>query len=218
MTLQQIAEKRPRKIDLNLLPPEYLPAKKSKLSLILALVTVILVCALVPLIIAKAGVDSDIKPMRVEITDLDATIQANTAQNRQAAVIQSMIDNNNSKMAVIESSYTTVVGTRVLWSKVISEINDLTPYSKINLSSISLPSGTCVLPSGTCPSGSAPIITLAGTSAKQQYVLDYATALQGSPLFKNVDFSFGASGVGTAVRFTLTAPLDLLNIITKSSK
>ena len=216
MTLQQLAEKRPRKIDLNLLPPEYRPVKKSKLSIILVLVTVILVCALIPITIAKAGVDSDIKPMREEIPHLDAPIQANNAVNQQASVIQKMIDDNNSKMAVTESSYNTVVSSRLLWSQIVSEINDLTPYSKITLAGIS-PSDTCVAPSGTCPSGSTPLITITGTSTKQQYILDYATTLEESPFFQNVDFNFQDSGTGS-VTFTLTAPLDLLNISTNSSK
>ena len=216
MTLQQIAEKRPRKIDLNLLPPEYRPAKKSRLAFILALVIAILICALVSIFIAKTGVNSDINPMREEITHLDTTIQANNAVNQQAASIQRMIDDNNSKMTAMESSYDTVVSTRLLWSKVISEINDLTPYAKITLSAISLPT-SCVAPSGTCPAESAPI-TFTGTSTKQQYVLDYATTLEESPFFKNVDFRFSDSGGGASVSFTITAQLDFPNIYTNNSK
>ena len=211
MTLQQIAERRPRKIDLNLLPPEYRPAKKPKLSIILTLVTVILVCALLPLIIAKAGVDNDIKPMREEITHLDATIQANAAINQQAAVIQKMIDANNSKMAVMESSYNTLISTRLLWSQIISEINDLTPYSKITLTGLSI-SGPCLSPTGACPAGSGPVITFTGTSTKQQYVIDYATTLEESPFFINVNPNSVSSGGGALVTFTIIAPLDLSNI------
>ena len=217
MTLQPIAEKRPRKIDLNLLPPEYRPAKKSKLSILLYSITVILVCAAVPLFIAKTGVDSDIKPMKEAITHLDATIQANAAVNQQAAAIQKLIDDNTSKMTVLQSSYDTVVSTGLRWSQVISEINDLTPYSKITLIGLSI-SGTCLAPTGTCPSGSGPIITFSGTSTKQQYVIDYATTLEESPFFINVNPNSLSSGGGALVSFTITAPLDLPNISVHSSK
>lgn len=217
MTLQQIAEKRPRKIDLNLLPPEYRPAKKSKLSVILALIMVILVCALIPLAIAKFGVDNDIKPMKAQITSLDATIQANAANNKEAASIQEMIDETNSEMATVESNYSTVVNSKLLWSQIISELNDLTPYSKITLTGISI-SSTCAAPSGTCPSGSGPVITLVGTTQKQQYVVDYATTLEASPFFINVNPSFTGSGGGSLVSFTITAPLDLLNISKNSTQ
>ena len=215
MTLQQIAEKRPRKIDLNLLPPEYRPAKKSKLSIILALVTAILVCALIPLAIAKFGVDNDIKPMKEQITGLDATISANGANNQAAIAIQKEIDESNSKMAAMESNYSTVVNTRLLWSQIISELNDITPYSKITLTGISI-SGACTAPSGTCPLGSGPVITLAGTAQKQQQVVDYATILEESPFFMNVNPRFTGGGGEALVSFTITAPLDLLNISASS--
>ena len=211
MTLQQIAERRPRKIDLNLLPPEYRPAKKSKLSIILYLVTVILVCAAVPLCIAKIGVDRDIKPMKEELTHLDATISANSAVNQQAAAIQKMIDDNNSKMTVMQSSYNTVVSTRLLWSQIVSEINAITPYSKITITGLSI-SGTCISPTGLCPSGSGPVITFSGNSPRQQYVIDYARTLEESPFFMNVNPNSLTSGGGALVTFTITAPLDLQNI------
>jgi Tfp pilus assembly protein PilN len=216
MTLQQIAERRPRKIDLNLLPPEYRPVKKSKLSLILVLVAVILVCASVSLIILKFGVDSDIKPMREQITSLDATIDANAANNQAASAIQTMINDNISKMAVMQANYSTAVNSRILWSQLIAEINELTPYSKIAVTSIA-PAGTCIAPAGICPSGSEPVITLIGISLKQQYILDYATILEESPFFKNVVFSFQDNGIGI-VNFTITVPLDMQNVSTNVSK
>jgi len=56
VTLQQTPERRPKKIDLNLLPAEFRPVKKSKLSLILYITIFVLVCAIAPLIIMKSGV------------------------------------------------------------------------------------------------------------------------------------------------------------------
>ncbi len=195
MTLQQISEKRPRKIDLNLLPPEYRPVKKSKLSLLLALVAILLVCALVPVFIAKTGVDSDIKPLRPKLTSLQSTLQANLANNAEAATIQKQIDDNVAKLAVVGVDYRTFISTRIIWSAILEEINDITPKSKITLDAITLTDISVVF---------------AGTSTKRQYIIDYEKVLEESPFFKGITFSFED---GTdSVSFGITAPFDMSTI------
>jgi Tfp pilus assembly protein PilN len=203
MTLQQTPEKRPRKIDINLLPPEYRPAKKSRLSLILIVAMVVLACALVPVITLKFGVDSDVKPLRAEITQLDATIAARTANNREATGLQAQIDVLTNKSIGMYMDYAEFLASRIVWSDVVTEIFDCIPNNRITLNSIT--------PVATSLEGMD--ITLIGTatgtssSSKRLYIHDYVTALEKSDFFEKVDFSFSDITENTA-SFTITAPLD----------
>ena len=199
MTLQQTPEKRAKKIDLNLLPPEYRPAKKSKLSIILILVAILLACAFAPIFIAKTGVDSDIEPLRTELSSLQATLQANLATNAEANAIQTQIDDNISKLAVMEADYQTFISTRLIWSAILEEINDITPKSKITVNTLGL---------------SDKSIVFSGTATKRQYIIDYETTLEDSPFFSEVTFSF-EDGVDS-VSFKITAPFDMSYIISEN--
>ena len=50
MTSEQLPERRPQKIDLNILPPEFLPKKASRLSILMVMVAIILACLVVYLV------------------------------------------------------------------------------------------------------------------------------------------------------------------------
>lgn len=202
MTLQQTPEKRPKKIDLNLLPAEYLPTKKSKLSIILVLVTVLLICSTVPAITAKTGVDSDIKPLQVKLTGLDATLKANLANNAEAVSIENQITDNISKLVSLNFDYYTFVSTRLIWSKIIEELYDITPRSRIDWNTVTLSSTS---------------IQIDGTATKRIYIIDYETAVEASPFFKGITFSFEDNAEGEAVNFKITAPFDMAYIISDNN-
>lgn len=194
MTLQQTPEKRPNKIDLNLLPAEFRPAKKSKLTILLVLVAVLLACALAPVFLAKTGIDSDIKPLEAKLTALDATLAANKANNAEAVVILAQYMDNVSKLAVMQSDYRQFVSTRILWSAILEEVDDLTPRSKITAKTIYL---------------ADTYIKIEGTATKRQYIIDYETAIEASDFFKGITFSFDDNATGDPVTFKVEAPFDM---------
>jgi Tfp pilus assembly protein PilN len=212
MTLQQTPEKRPKKIEINLLPPEYRPAKKSSLTLILIVLAGLLACALVPVIALKFGVDSDVKPLRTEISQLDATIAARTANSKEANDLQAQIDVLTNKSKQMNWSYVSLLKSKIIWSDVITEILDLIPNNRLSLNSIT--------PELTKPGTSEAGVTFtltgksSGTSpsSKRLYIYNYTTALEKSPFFADVDFSFTDTDENTAT-FTIKAPMDLTYLL-----
>jgi Tfp pilus assembly protein PilN len=105
-----------------------------------------------------------------------------------------MIDANNSKMTVMASDYKTFISTRLMWSAILSEINDLTPKSKITIATVTLQDTG---------------VKIDGSATKRQYIIDYETSIEASPFFKDVTFSFEDSTAGEMVIFKITAPFDM---------
>jgi Tfp pilus assembly protein PilN len=197
MTLQQIHERRPKKIDLNLLPSEYRPVKRSKLNVILYMTTFVLVCAAITLIVIKLGVDSDIKDLNGQLASLQQQLSVLQANKNEADVIKSQISDVQGQLAAIEANYQTFLNDRYLWSQIITEIDDLVPGNKITLSTISISAGNEV--------------SIAGISTKRINVYDYVLALEESDFFTGVDFTFGDCPETENCQFTITAPLSTLS-------
>jgi Tfp pilus assembly protein PilN len=128
MTLQQTPERRPKKIDLNLLPSEYRPPKKSYLGIILYLIIAVLICAMIPLLIMRSGINSELKSLPGNIASL--VLQLSELQVNKD-----------------EEDYQSFVANRSTWSQIVTEIYDLVPGKKITLESIS-PSVDKVMISG----------------------------------------------------------------------
>jgi Tfp pilus assembly protein PilN len=193
VTLQQTHERRPKKIDLNLLPGEFRPAKKSKLSLILYITVFVLACAIAPLIIMKSGVDSDNDSLKAELPSLQQQLATLQANKNEADAIKIQITAVQDQLATTKADDQTFLNNNILWSQVITEIDDLVPGGKITLSSI-----------GTSDDG----VSLNGVSTKKMYVYDFVVDLEASALFTNVDFSFGDCPDIAACNFVITASVN----------
>jgi Tfp pilus assembly protein PilN len=193
VTLQQTPERRPKKIDLNLLPSEFRPVKKSKLSLILYITIIVLVCAIAPLIIMRSGVDSDSNAITAEQISLLLQLSTLQANKNEADAIKSQITAAQDQLANVKSDEQTFLNSSILWSQVITEIDDLVPGKKITLSSI-----------GTTATG----VSLPGTATRKIYVYDFAVALEASEFFTNVDFNFGDCPDIAQCGFAITASVS----------
>lgn len=193
MTLQQTSERRPKKIDLNLLPSEFRPVKKSKLSLILYLTIIVLVAAIAPLIIMKSGVDSDSNSLKTELLSLQQQLATLQANQTEADVLKSQIAVVQGQVANAQVDNQTFLDDRILWSQIITEIDDLVPGKKITLSSI-----------GTTSAG----VTLPGTATRKIYVYDFAVDLEESAFFTDVEFNFGDCPDIASCGFSLTVSLS----------
>jgi Tfp pilus assembly protein PilN len=193
VTLQQTPERRPKKIDLNLLPSEFRPVKKSKLSLILYITIIVLVCAIAPLIIMRSGVDSNSNAITAEQISLLFQLSTLQANKNEADAIKSQITAAQDQLANVKSDEQTFLNSSILWSQVITEIDDLVPGKKITLSSI-----------GTTATG----VSLPGTATRKIYVYDFAVALEASEFFTNVDFNFGDCPDIAQCGFAITASVS----------
>lgn len=192
MTSQQLPERRPKLIDLNLLPAEFLPRKVSKLNVVLVILVVVMLCLPLPLIFLKADVDADIAPLETKHNQLKAKLfELNTIKIEGEALEAQIIAAENA-LAAIEQDYETFLQSLVLWSEIIWEIDDLIPGKRVTVSKIQ-------------QGGSG--ITLEGSATKDDYVWDYATALDESECFSGVTpTSIVVTGAG--VTFTMTVPFS----------
>ncbi len=194
MTSQQLRERRPKKIDLNLLPPEYLPRKVSKLSIALVTATIVLACLIVPLIMLKMDVTADCAPLETELNQLNARLNELNALALQAEAIQAQIDAAESKLAAMEADYETFNSSLVNWAEIIEEIDNLLPGTRVTLTSISQEESE---------------VTLVGTATKRIYVLEYAEDLEASDYFsEEVGIEFGDCPAGAECEFTITVTLS----------
>jgi Tfp pilus assembly protein PilN len=181
VTLQQPSERRPKTIDINLLPSEYRPAKKSRLNIILYVTIFVLVCAVAVLIVMKSGVDSDSNSLKAELSSLQQELGTLQENKNEADGIKSQITAVQNQLAIVQADDQTFHNSSILWSQVITEIDDLVPSSKITLSSIS---------TATDATGKA-TASLSGTSTRKTYVYDLVVALNESDFFTDIGFSFG---------------------------
>lgn len=196
MTMQQAPERRPAKINLNLLPAEYRPPKKSYLGLTLYLVVFILICVAAVLFIMKSGLDGDIKDLDQELANRQQQLDELRANQEEAEPIIADIAEAQNQLANLETDYQGFLDSRAFWSQIIYEIDDLVPGNKITLESIT---------------DMGDLINIAGMSTKRTYVYDYAVALEESDLFENVDFTFGDCPDVSECDFNITLQLSGAN-------
>ena len=190
MTSQQLPERRPKLIDLNLLPPEYLPRKLSRLSIVLVILIVLMLCLPVLFIFFKADVDAESAALQTKRDGLQEQLTDLYDIKRQADALQAQIDTLNSALAAIEQDYQTFIQNRVLWSKIVEEIDRILPGKRVTLKSIV-----------QADSG----VKLTGTATRASYVYDYATALEESVYFSEAYVTSLDSGEEAS--FTMTVHL-----------
>ena len=191
MASQQLPERRPKKIDLNLLPPKHLPRKVSRLSIVLVILIVLLLCLPVLSVFLKADVDAESAALQTKSAGLKAQLNALYVIKSEADALQAQIDTAKNVLAVIEQDYQTFIQNRVLWSDIVEEIDRILPSTRVTLQSI-------------VQSDSK--LTLEGTATRASYVYHYATALRESEYFSKVDIT--SLDTGEEASFTMTVHLS----------
>lgn len=191
MTLQQLPERRPKLIDLNLLPAEYLPRKVSRLSVALVILIVLMLCLPVLFIFFKADVDAESAALQTKRDGLQAQLTDLYDIKRDADALQAQIDTLNSALAAIEQDYQTFIQNRVLWSEIVDEIDHVLPGTRVTLKSI-------------VQSDSK--VKLTGTATKDDYVEEYARALRESVYFSEAYIT--SLDIGEEASFTMNVHLS----------
>lgn len=194
MTLQQATERRPKKIDLNILPAEYRPPKKSHLSPVLYLIVFILICAMAVVIVVKSGVDSDIDSLDQNLSNLIQQLTQLQANKAEADPLKAQIAGAQEQLANLEADYEEFIDSRLIWSEIIDQITEMIPGTRLTVKTIST---------------SIDKVTLSGSSTKRTYVYEYALDLEESDLFDGVSFTFGDCPETSNCDFTITAPFEL---------
>ena len=173
MTSEQLPERRPQKIDLNILPPEFLPKKASRLSILLVMVAIILACLAVPSIALKMDVNSKTAPLEDELAELTAQYNELKQEEQQANNLQNQIDDLKKSWDNMQEDYQIYVDGILLWSDIIAEVDDLIIGDRITLDNID-------------QKGSELELKLSGSGKQGIYIYDYAIALEESPYFMDV--------------------------------
>jgi Tfp pilus assembly protein PilN len=192
MTSEQIPERRPAKIDLDLLPSEYKPSKLLRLNFILVLAAIVLAGLIAPFVILEVNASSQIDSLEDTLSLRNAELNELYTEQAEAVALEAQIDAADNKLNSMEQDYQTFLQELVLWSEIIDEIDDLLPGS-ITLSSIT-------------QSGSE--ITLVGSTGDIETLNDYALELEESDYFSSATIKAVTCPGVTDCEFTLDIELS----------
>jgi len=182
-------ELRPKKVDLDLLPDEYKPRKVSKLTTVLVILVVLMVCLAGLLIYLKTDVDSKNSSLEGELATVTSEYQKTVNLGNEGKALQGEIDAAESKLEAIEQDYQIYQEELILWSVIIKEIDDAIPgTTRLSLKSITQ---------------SGVSITLLGTADEDSYIWNYATNLEEKEYFWDVTPTSIVS-TGASSSFTIT--------------
>jgi len=187
MTTEQ-PELRPKKIDLDLLPDEYKPRKVSRLTTVLVIVVVVMVCLAGLLFFLKSNADGKIESLEDELVTVTADYNGAVKLVKEGKALQDQIDAAESKLEAIEEDYVIYKEDLIVWSVIIKEIDDAIPGTRLSLKSIT-------------QSGSS--ITLQGSANEDSYIWNYATNLEEKEYFWDVTPTSIVS-TGASSSFTIT--------------
>lgn len=205
MASEQPPERRPKLIDLNLLPPEYLPRKISKLSIALVILLVVFVCLPVPFVYLMVDAGSDISALERELGERNAELAELYGEGlpEQNSALVDLIEEAESKLTGINQDYESFIDGLVFWYGVILEIDD------------ALPGGQRVVLVGIeqeQSSGSVVTIELTGSATKDTYISDYADALDQcedlSAYIKSWDYAASDGDGGYDYEFVIVVTLE----------
>lgn len=174
MTTQELPERRPKRIDLNLLPPEYLPKKASRLTIGLVIAVIILACAPWPFLILKTGVASDNKVLDSQLKALASEYQQKTTLATQCAVAQDLIDACHTVIGNIENDYNSFLNATYPWSVIMTDVQIVPKGAGGALGDISQSESS---------------ISIVGRFAKEKYVYQYAVLLNETEHFNLVNIN-----------------------------
>jgi len=192
MTSEQLPERRPAKIDLDLLPSEFKPPKAVRLNFILVLVAIVLAILIVPFVLLEMDASSQIDPLEEKLNLRNAELSELYGKRAEAVALEAQIDAADNKLNSMEQDYQTFREDLVLWSEIIDEIDDLLPAA-ITLSSITQ---------------SVSEIKLVGTTRDIKTVNDYARELEESDYFSSAAIKEVSCPGETDCEFTLDIELS----------
>ena len=183
MTTQGLPERRPKKIDLNLLPPEYLPKKASRLTIGLIIAVIILACLPWPFLIMKMGVASDNEDLDSQLKAKNTEYQQKSSLVTQCTQIQSDIDACYALMKSKEGDYQSFLNLTYTWSVIMDDV-------------LQAPKGAGGALGAISQSGMT--ISVNGEFSKEKYVYEYAVLLNETEHFSlvNINSIAKASGEG----------------------
>ena len=187
MTTEQ-PELRPKKIDLDLLPDEYKPRKVSRVTTVLAIVVVVMVCLAGLLFFLKSNADGKIESLEDELVTVTADYNGAVKLVKDGKALQGQIDAAEGKLEAIEEDYVIYKEDLIVWSVIIKEIDDAIPGTRLSLKSIT-------------QGGSS--ITLQGSANEDSYIWNYATNLEEKEYFWDVTPTSIVS-TGASSSFTIT--------------
>ncbi len=171
MTTQGLPERRPKKIDLNLLPPEYLPKKASRLTIGLVIAVIILACIPWPPLVIKSSVDAKNSDLESDLKALTTEYQQKSSLVTQCNQIQGEIDACNAQLASMEGDYQSFLNLTYPWSVIMADVQQTPKGAGGTLGDIS-------------QSGSN--IAINGQFTKEKYVYEYAVLLNETAHFSQV--------------------------------
>ncbi len=192
MTSEQLPERRPAKIDLDLLPSEYKPSKLLRLNFILVLAAIVLAGLIAPFVILEVNASSRIDSLEDTLSLRNAELNELYGKQAEATALQAQIDAADNKLNSMEQDYQTFREELVLWSEIIDEIDDLLPGG-ITLSNIT-------------QTGSE--ITLVGSTGDIETLNDYALELEESDYFSSATIKAVTCPGVTDCEFTLDIELS----------
>lgn len=175
MTSEQLPERRPAKIDIDLLPTEYKPPKAVRLNFILVLVAIVLAILIAPIVILDMNASSQIGPLEDTLSMRNAELSELYGKQSEAAALQTQIDAADNKLNRMEQDYDTFQDNLVLWSEIIEEIDDLLPAA-ITLTSITAGTGSGV--------------TIVGDTEDLETAYKYTLDLEDSDYFFNATIQY----------------------------
>lgn len=192
MTFEQLPERRPAKIDLDLLPPEHKPPKTLRLNFILVLAAIVLAGLIAPFVILEMDASSQIDSLEDKLSLRNAELSELYGKQAEAVALEAQIDAADNKLNSMDQDYQTFREDLVLWSEIIDEIDDLLP-SAITLSSIA-------------QSGFE--ITLVGSTVDIKTVNNYRQELEESDYFSSAAIKAVTCPGITDCEFTLDIQLS----------
>lgn len=184
MTTQELPERRPSRIDLNLLPEEYLPRKTSRLSIFLVIAVLLLAIAPWPFLIMKMDVDADNSVLQQQVDSLKQDYAVLAAEAGEAAKLKAEVD-----------------ALEALWNSIMDDYeefeNSIRTWSEIMFDVLQTPRGAEGDLGGVIQK--ADKITIDGDFNKEKYVYEYSVMLYETGHFstveiKQVSYKEGAEG------------------------
>lgn len=163
MTTQELPERRPAKVDLNLLPAEYLPKKTPRLTIILVLALIVVACLPWPFLVLKGDVDAENRGLVAERDALQSQYTLLLSTNQLCEKIQKDIKACQDTLLGMQADYAAFTNSLYAWSIVFYDIQQI-------------PKGTGGSLGAINQKGEK--ITIDGLFSKERYIYEYAWMLQ----------------------------------------
>ncbi len=195
MTMQPAPERRPKKIDLNLLPPEYLPKKASRLTIGLIVAAIILACVPWPFLVMQMGVKNDNSVLDTQLKALKQQLAVINNEINQCNAVQADIDACEEQYGSMWDDLETVQDMVYVWSQIMADVQEVPRGAGGSLGDIRQTGDT---------------ITVKGEFAREKYVYEYSIMLSETGHFSSVtikSMSLQEGESGNVYNFDIEAKL-----------